>query len=80
MRCVCCPVPKVKRWGRLHVGNRYIWLEFHPWVGPSFTTDSGGVKPYDPVDENDPVWPHFMAWLEKFNAAEAKARCKRTVK
>ncbi len=22
--------------GRLHVGNKYIWVSFHPYCGPSF--------------------------------------------
>lgn len=77
MICVCCSRPRVKRWARLHVGNRYVWLDFHPWTGPSFTADSAGVNVYDPQDERDPVWPVFNKWLEKYLAAEQKAaRCK----
>ncbi len=59
-------------WGRLKVGNRYIWVDFHPWCGPSFFTDSDMSKVYDPVDETDPVWPAFQAWLDRKKAAKAK--------
>lgn len=60
-------------WGRLHVGNRYIWLDFHPYCGPAFSYDQAGDKPYDPVDENDPVWPEFNKWYAKYRAAKERA-------
>ena len=56
-------------WGRLHVNGRYIYLEFHEYCGPSFSYDQAGNKPYEPVDENDPVWPAFDKWLTKYRAA-----------
>lgn len=59
-------------WGRLHVGNRYVWVDYHSYCGPSFSYDAAGNKPYDPVDENDPVWPEFGKWLNKYHAAMAK--------
>lgn len=59
-------------WGRLHVGNRYIYVDFHEWTGPSFTTDRAGNVPYEPEDENDPVWPEFNKWLAKYRAAKEK--------
>lgn len=59
-------------WGRLHVGNRYVYLDYHEWCGPYFSYDQNGDKPYDPVDENDPVWPVFMKWLDKYNASKAR--------
>lgn len=59
-------------WGRLHVGNRYIWLDFHEWCGPSFSYDQAGNRPYEPEDENDPVWPEFEKWFKKYQAAKAK--------
>lgn len=63
----------VSDWGRLKVGNRYVWVDMHPYCGPSFYTDSGMSKEYDPVDENDPVWPVFQAWYDKKRAGiEAK--------
>lgn len=62
----------VNRVGRLHVGNRYVWVDFHPYCGPSFSWDANGEKVYDPVDENDPVWPEFGKWHAKYQAAEAK--------
>jgi hypothetical protein len=58
--------------GRLKVGNRYVWLDFHPYCGPYFSWDRDGQKPYEPVDENDPVWKPFGVWLEKHQAAEAR--------
>lgn len=60
-------------YGRLHVGNRYIWVDFHPYCGPSFSYDQAGNKPYDPDDENDPVWPEFNKWLAKYKAARGQA-------
>lgn len=51
--------------GRLHVGNRYIWVDYHRMCGPSFSYDANGNKPYDPIDENDPIWDVFQVWYEK---------------
>lgn len=62
----------VNPWGRLKVGNRYVWLDFHEWCGPSFYTNANMTKVYDPVDEQDPVWEPFGRWLTKFQAAKAK--------
>ena len=62
----------VNPWGRLKVGNRYVWVDFHEWCGPSFYTDANMRKMYDPVDEDDPVWPEFSKWLAKYDAAKAK--------
>jgi len=59
-------------WGRLKVGNCYVWVDFHPYCGPNFYTDSGMTKLYDPKDESDPVWEPFGRWLAKYQAAEAK--------
>jgi hypothetical protein len=56
--------------GRLRVGNRYVFFDFHSYCGPSFFTDRAMTKPYEPADENDPVWPPFQAWLDKRNAAK----------
>lgn len=63
----------VNPWGRLKLGNRYVWVDFHEYCGPSFSWDAYGRKPYDPVDENDPIWPLFGVWLEKYRAKQAKA-------
>jgi hypothetical protein len=58
---------------RFHVGNRYIWMDWHDYTGPSFYTKKDGREVwYDPVDENDPVWVPFGVWLEKRNAMKAK--------
>lgn len=42
-------------YGRLHLGNRYVWVDYHPYCGPYFSYDANGSKLYDPVDENDPM-------------------------
>lgn len=59
---------------RFHVGNRYIWMEWHNYLGPCFFTDYGCTKAYDPVDENDPIWPEFEKWHTK--RKEKESRCK----
>lgn len=62
----------VNPWGRLTVGNRYVWVDFHEYCGPSFYKDSAMQKVYDPADENDPVWPEFDKWLKKYRAGKEK--------
>lgn len=50
---------------RLHIGNRYIWMSWHDYTGPSFYTKSKGDEIYyEPKDENDPVWAVFGKWLD----------------
>ena len=51
--------------GRIKLGNRYIWIDYHAYCGPAFYRDSKMEKPYEPADENDPVWAAFEAWLTK---------------
>jgi hypothetical protein len=76
MTCIRIPngIICVSPYGRLHLGNRYIMVEMHEYCGPTFFTDRGMTKVYEPKDENDPIWPVFDVWLKKFNAAKAKAR------
>jgi hypothetical protein len=62
----------VSPWGRLKVGNRYVWVDFHEYCGPSFFTDAAMSNLYDPKDENDPVWPQFDKWLKKYRARKEK--------
>ena len=59
-------------WGRLHVDNRYIWVEFHEYCGPTFFTNRDCTEVYEPEDVNDPVWPEFEKWLKKYRAAKEK--------
>lgn len=59
-------------WGRLHVGNRYIYVDFHEWCGPAFTLDRAGNVPYEPSGEHDPVWHEFNKWLNKHRATQAQ--------
>ena len=63
----------INDWGRLKVGARYVWVDFHPYFGPAFFTDANMSKVYDPADENDPVWPEFTKWLDKRKAEKAKS-------
>lgn len=53
------------RVGRLHVGNRYIWVSYHRYCGPSFYTDTAMQNEYEPLDD-DPMWQVFDTWLKKF--------------
>ena len=58
---------------RLHVGNRYIWMSWHPYTGPSFYTMCKGEEIYyEPKDENDPVWEVFGKWYDKQAKKETK--------
>jgi hypothetical protein len=50
---------------RFHVGNRYVWMEFHPYCGPMFSWDRWAQKPYYP-EEEDPIWDLFYNWLERY--------------
>ena len=59
-------------YGRLHVGNKYIWVDFHEYCGPSFSCDANGTAIYEPHGETDPVWPEFIKWLNKRDILKAK--------
>jgi hypothetical protein len=62
----------VNPWARFHVGNRYIWMEYHPYGGPTFFTDRNCTQIYEPK-VNDPVWPVFTKWHDQHMAAKGKA-------
>lgn len=57
---ICC-----NHSGRLHLGSKYIWVEFHKYTGPTFYRDAAWRDEYIPVGEHDPIWPLFYAWLER---------------
>ncbi len=59
-------------WGRLKLGNRYVWVDFHEYCGPSFYWDAAMSKTYEPADESDPIWPLFGEWLAKYRTAKDK--------
>ena len=63
----------ISPWKRLHVGNRYIMMEFHSYCGPTFFTDRDCTQIYEPEDENDPVWPEFNKWYAKYQEAKEKS-------
>ena len=75
MTCVtfCNVIVCTSPWGRLKLGNRYIYLDYHEYCGPSFSWDRDGAKPYIPT-ETDPIWPLFSAWLEKYEAKKLKGK------
>lgn len=66
----------VSPWGRLKLGNRYVEVSFHEYCGPSFEWVKGRT-PYNPGDENDPIWPLFEAWHDKYMAKKAKRDAQR---
>jgi hypothetical protein len=54
---------------RFHVGNRYIWMIWHEYTGPSFYTMRDGQEVYyEAADENDPVWVEFEKWHDERKA------------
>lgn len=69
----------ISPWGRLRLGNRYVWVDFHEYCGPSFYWDSANTKPYEFQEdiENDPIWPIFEKWLEKYNREKERIRRKK---
>lgn len=62
----------VNDWGRLHIGNRYVWVSMHPYCGPSFFWDTAMTKEYDIKGRRDPIWPAFEAWYEKQKAKKQR--------
>lgn len=79
MTCITIPsgIICVNHWGRVRLGNRYVWIDYHPYCGPSFWWNGAMTKHYDPKDEHDPIWPVFDTWLTKFKAQKAKADARR---
>lgn len=63
-------------WGRLKLGNRYVWVDFHEYCGPTFFWNSDMTKMYEPVDDNDPIWAVFEVWLTKYQKEKSKAKRK----
>lgn len=61
--------------GRLHLGNRYIYVSMHHYCGPDFFYDRDMTKPYKFTDEcvDDPIWPLFNEWNKKYNKLAKKA-------
>lgn len=58
--------------GRLHLGNRYVWVDMHPYCGPTFFWDYAMTKVYEPKNSRDPIWPLFERWYKKAKARKAK--------
>lgn len=61
------------QWGRVRIGNHYVWIDYNVYSGPWFWQNSAMTKAYIPQDENDPIWPEFEKWLKKYEAKKQKA-------
>jgi len=61
--------------GRIHLGNKYIFVSMHHYCGPEFYYDKNMTKPYEFIDdcEQDPIWPLFEIWHKKYMAEAKKA-------
>lgn len=62
---ICGSFGKTKR---LHVGNRYYWLEEHSYFGPVFWEDRLCSKELDLCyegSENHPIWKAYEQWKNK---------------
>ena len=53
---------------RLHLKNKYVWMEFHSYCGPSFFTNYACTKHYVFTEncEDDPIWDLFEKWYAKY--------------
>jgi len=65
-------------YARFHLGNKYVWMEFHTYCGPTFYTDANMSKEYIWKDEddieNDPIWIPFEIWLEKYEKSQSNKK------
>jgi len=61
---------RINPYGRLRLANRYVWLAYNEYCGPSFSWDRNFEKPYEPKDQTDPIWPEFQKWLKKYEATK----------
>lgn len=61
--------------GRLHVGNKYIWVSFHPYCGPSFYHGDNVFEPANKAEEAE-LWEEFGRWHKKFSDHEQKLTAK----
>jgi hypothetical protein len=50
---------------RLKVCGKYIFMEWHSYLGPTFYTDRAFEKEYIPQGEDDVIWTVFNQWAEK---------------
>ena len=59
-------------YGRVKIGNKYVWIDYHTYLGPQFWKDYKFTVPYWPENKNDPIWPEFEKWLAKYNASKER--------
>ena len=59
MEITCIRIPNriicVNSQGRVKISNKYVWIDYHDYYGPTFWRDSSMTKLYDPKDENGPI-------------------------
>lgn len=62
-------------YGRLHLGNKYIYVSMHHYCGPEFYLDRDMTKNYEFIEdcEHDPIWPVFKEWHKKYMTMAKKA-------
>lgn len=61
--------------GRLHVGNKYVTVSFHPYCGPTFFYGDEIFEPATEAEENE-LWEEFGRWHAKYQKHEEKLRAK----
>ena len=50
--------------GRIHVGNKYVYFDYHSYFGPSFYSDTGYTKEFIPEKDSE-IWDKFESWMKK---------------
>jgi hypothetical protein len=74
IRIASLAIACVNPWGRVKIGNRYVWIDYHSYCGPTFYWDMAMSNEYLPKSSRDPIWNEFGKWLEKYEARKEKAR------
>lgn len=56
------------------VGGRKVCFDYSDRFGPLVLNEDGTEADKQPVDESDPFWPPFNAWLTEWRAAREQTR------
>lgn len=59
--------------GRLNVLGKYVYVSFHPYLGPEFSRGDDRFEPANEAEE-EALWAAFGKWFDKFKANEAKLK------
>lgn len=51
---------------QVRVNGKIVYFDYCRHTGPLVTTPRGEPMKRQPVREEDPFWPAFRAWLEKW--------------